>query len=44
MLAIAGLIGRDLSMKVKERIFQVGFLFLVLLMTIVIFNDISKNV
>jgi regulator of sigma E protease len=44
LLAIEGLIGRDLSMKVKERIFQVGFLFLVLLMSIVIFNDISKNV
>lgn len=44
MLAIEGLIGRDLSLPVKERIFQVGFIFLVLLMGVVIFNDISKNV
>jgi regulator of sigma E protease len=44
LLAIEGLIGRDLSLKAKERIFQVGFLFLVLLMSIVIFNDISKNI
>jgi len=44
LLAVEGLIGRDLSLRAKERIFQVGFLFLVLLMSIVIFNDISKNI
>jgi regulator of sigma E protease len=44
LLAIEGLMRRDLSLKAKERIFQVGFLFLVLLMSIVILNDISKNV
>jgi regulator of sigma E protease len=44
LLMIEGLIRRDLSLKTKERIFQVGFLFLVLLMSIVILNDISKNV
>jgi len=44
LLAVEGLIGRDLSLKAKERIFQAGFLFLVLLMSIVIFNDISKNI
>ena len=43
LLAIEGLIGRDISLPVKERIFQVGFIFLVLLMGVVIFNDISKN-
>ena len=43
MLAVEGLIGRDLSLPVKERIFQVGFVFLLLLMGVVIFNDISKN-
>ena len=43
MLAVEGLIGRDISLPVKERIFQVGFIFLVLLMGVVIFNDISKN-
>jgi regulator of sigma E protease len=43
LLGIEGLIRRDLSMRVKERIFQVGFVFLILLMGIVIFNDIAKN-
>lgn len=43
LLAVEGLRGRDLSMRVKERIFQAGFLFLILLMGIVIFNDIVKN-
>ena len=43
LLAIEGLIRRDLSMRVKERIFQVGFIFLILLMGIVILNDLAKN-
>ena len=43
MLAIEGLIGRDLSLKVKERIFQAGFIFLILLMGVILFNDVSKN-
>jgi len=42
LLALEGILGRDLSLKAKERIFQVGFIFLVLLMSIVIFNDIAK--
>ncbi|UCF35684.1 MAG: RIP metalloprotease RseP [Acidobacteriota bacterium] len=44
LLGIEALMGRDLSLQVKERIFQVGFIFLILLMSIVIFNDISKNI
>ena len=43
MLAVEGLIGRDLSVRVKERIFQAGFIFLVLLMGVILFNDLSKN-
>ncbi len=43
LLAVEGVLGRDLSMKVKERIFQVGFIFIVVLMGVVIFNDITKN-
>ena len=43
LLGIEALIRRDLSMRVKERIFQVGFIFLILLMGIVIFNDLAKN-
>jgi regulator of sigma E protease len=42
LMLIESVIGRDLSMKAKERIFQVGFIFLILLMGIVIFNDIAK--
>ncbi len=43
LLGIEGLMRRDLSMRVKERIFQVGFVFLILVMGIVIFNDLAKN-
>ncbi len=42
MLGIEGLMGRDLSLKAKERILQAGLFFLVLLMGFVILNDISK--
>ena len=35
---------RDLSLKVKERLAQVGFVFLVLLFVFVTFNDILKNI
>ncbi len=42
LLAIEGVIGRDLSMGLKEKIVQAGFVFLILLMGFVIFNDLSK--
>jgi regulator of sigma E protease len=42
LLLIEGLIGRDLSLNLKERIVQVGFVFLILLMGFVVFNDLSK--
>jgi regulator of sigma E protease len=35
-------IRRDLSIKVKERILEVGFYALILLMVVVVFNDIVK--
>ncbi len=44
-LAIIGFesaIRRDLSVKVKERILEVGFVLLILLMVVVLFNDILK--
>ena len=37
-----GLVGLTLSMRIRERIQQVGFVFLLLLMGFVIFNDLSK--
>jgi regulator of sigma E protease len=42
LLFIEGLMRRDLSIKLKERIFQSGFVFLILLMGFIVFNDLSK--
>jgi regulator of sigma E protease len=42
MLAIEGLRRRDISLSVKERIYQVAFVMLVVFAVLVIFNDISK--
>jgi len=42
LLVIEGLIRRDLSLNLKEKIVQVGFVFLILLMGFVVFNDLSK--
>jgi regulator of sigma E protease len=42
LLLIEGLIRRDLSLNIKEKIVQVGFVFLILLMGFVVFNDLSK--
>lgn len=43
LLLVEAVIGRDLSLKVKERIFHVGYIFLIMLMGVVLFNDIAKN-
>jgi regulator of sigma E protease len=42
MLAIESLRGKDISLPVKERVYQVAFVLLVLFAALVIFNDISK--
>jgi regulator of sigma E protease len=42
IIAFESTIRRDLSMKVKERILEVGFYALILLMVVVLFNDIVK--
>ncbi len=44
LIAVEGLMRRDLSLALKEKIVQVGFVFLVLLMGFVVFNDLSKIV
>ncbi len=44
LLLVEGIIGRDLSFGIKEKIIQVGFVFLILLMGFVVFNDLSKIV
>ena len=42
IIAFESIIRRDLSLKVKERILEVGFYALILLMVVVLFNDIVK--
>jgi len=42
MLGIEGLRRRDISLAVKERVYQVAFVLLVLFAVLVIFNDITK--
>lgn len=42
LLLIEGVIRRDISLNLKEKIVQAGFVFLILLMGFVVFNDLSK--
>jgi regulator of sigma E protease len=44
LLLFEGLMRRDISMPIKERIYQVAFVFLVLFAAMVIFNDLAKTV
>ena len=44
LLVIESLIRRDLSIALKEKIVQVGFVFLILLMGFAVINDLSKVV
>jgi D-arabinose 1-dehydrogenase-like Zn-dependent alcohol dehydrogenase len=43
LLLVEGLIRHDLSIKVKERFLQVGFVFLLLLVVFLVCNDILKT-
>jgi regulator of sigma E protease len=43
LLFVEGLIRHDLSLKVKERFLQVGFLFLLLLVVFLMCNDIMRT-
>ncbi|MBV9086483.1 MAG: RIP metalloprotease RseP [Acidobacteriaceae bacterium] len=42
LLAIETLMGRDISVRIKERIYQAAFVFLILFAAIVIYNDLGK--
>jgi regulator of sigma E protease len=42
MLLIEMLMRRDMSMQVKEAVFKVGFVFIMVIVAFVIYNDISK--
>jgi regulator of sigma E protease len=43
MLIIESVMGRDISLNVKERVYQMAFLFLVLFFVVVIYNDLVKT-
>jgi regulator of sigma E protease len=43
LLFIETLMGRDISLPIKERIYQAAFVFLVLFAAVVIYNDIVKT-
>jgi regulator of sigma E protease len=42
IMAVEGLVRRDLSMKMKERLMLAGFVVLMLLMVTVMYNDIAR--
>ena len=42
LLLIEGVMRREISLNLKERIYQASFVFLVLFAMIVVFNDIAK--
>ena len=44
LIGLEGIARRDFSLKVKERILQVGFLMILALITVVLYNDIAKNI
>jgi regulator of sigma E protease len=44
LLLVEGLMRRDLSVAIKEKIVHIGFVFLILLMGFALFNDLSKIV
>ena len=44
LLVIESLMRRDISLNIKERIYQAAFVFLVLFAAMVIYNDIVKTI
>ena len=42
-LFIEGLMRRDISLRIKERVYQAAFVFLVLFAVMVIYNDLMKT-
>jgi len=43
-LLIESLMGRDISLRIKERVYQAAFVFLVLFAVMVIYNDLVKTI
>jgi regulator of sigma E protease len=44
LLAVESLMRRDISLRIKERIYQASFVFLVLFAVMVIYNDLVKTI
>jgi len=42
LLIIEGVMRRDISMRLKQRIYETAFVFLVLFFVVVIYNDLMK--
>jgi regulator of sigma E protease len=42
LLFVESLMRRDISLRIKERIYQAAFVFLVLFAVMVIYNDVLK--
>ncbi len=43
LLCLEGLVRRDFSLRVKERILQVGFVLILALVSVILYNDLAKN-
>jgi len=43
LLSLEGLARRDFSLRVKERILQFGFVMILVLVCIILYNDLAKN-
>ena len=43
LVMIEGAVRRDFSLAVKERILQVGFLMILALISVILYNDLAKN-
>jgi regulator of sigma E protease len=43
-LLIESLMGHDISLRIKERVYQAAFVFLVLFAVMVIYNDLLKTI
>ncbi len=43
LLLLEGLMRRDISLRIKERIYQAAFVFLVIFAAMVIYNDLAKT-
>ena len=43
LLFLEGLMRRDISLRIKERVYQAAFVFLLLFAAMVIYNDLAKT-